>query len=350
MKLVCSLFLSVLIATPLVHADTLRFLNWEDYLSNEVEQLWQQQGHNIDTILFDNDQERDAILIRAKKSRIDVAVIDESIGKLFGEQGKLLELNETNIPTLAHIAPFWRKRCGKYSVPYLWGTMGIAYRSDVISNPPVSWKAILEPSNQLKNHISMMDDYTDMLAPALFMQGFSLNTESKYELKQAFSTLKKQAPDVLTYDYPITFLTNNVKADQLYMAQVYGGDQITMNEKSGVAGLWKYVVPKEGTILWVDCLAISSDSENKALALQFINFLNQPEIAAKNSEQLFNATPNHSAKALLPKDFRHNRAIFPDDEIMQRSQLYQELSNENIKLRLRITNSIVNIYESSEAR
>jgi spermidine/putrescine transport system substrate-binding protein len=332
------------------HAGTIRILNWEDYLGKDVQSLWFEQGHDIETVLFDNDQKRDAILINNKKSMIDVAVVDETIGQLFGEQGRLLELNTENVPSLSHMDPFWRKRCGKFAVPYLWGTMGIAYRTDKVVNTPQSWLDLLEPADYLKGHIGMMDDHTDMLAPVFFVKGISINTEQEVHLKQAFNMLKRQAPNILTYDYPISFISDRGDSDQLYMAQVYSGDQLTMNEKVGSEGLWEYAVPKEGSLLWIDCLSIPTNSSNQALALQFIDFLNKPKIAALNAEELYLATPNTAAKAYLSDDFKNDKAVFPDESIIHRSDLYQRLKPENIKLRLRITNAIVNIYESSKTR
>lgn len=337
-------------SVSVAQADTLRVLNWENYLSKNSQSQWLKKGHNIETVLFDNDQKRDAILINNRKSMIDVAVVDETIGQSFGHQGRLLELNTQNVPSLTLIDPFWRKRCGKYAVPYLWGTMGIAYRTDKIAVAPKSWLDLLQPVDSLKGHIGMMDDYTDMLAPALFVKNYSINTEDEAQLKQAFNVLKQQAPDILTYDYPISFLSNAVNADQLYMAQIYSGDHLTMNEKVESGGLWEYVVPKEGTLLWVDCLAIPSDSRNPTLALQFINFLNQPKVAAQNAEAIYLATPNIAAKAFLSDEFKNDKAVYPDEDVVRRSQLYKVLTPENIKLRLRITNAIVNIYESSKTR
>jgi spermidine/putrescine transport system substrate-binding protein len=350
MKLLLGIVFSIIAMVSPASADTLRLLNWEDYLSEDAQQLWQQRGHTIDTVLFDNDEKRDAILVNAQKNKIDVAVVDENIGKLFGSKGKLLEMNESNVPALANIDPFWRKRCGKFAVPYLWGTMGIAYRSDVIRQPPDSWSALLEPTEQLKGHISMMDDFTDMLAPALFMRGYSLNTANRSQLKQVFEMLKQQAPAVLTYDYPITFVDNSEHADQLYMAQVYGGDHLTLNDKAGVEGLWKYVVPKEGSVLWVDSMAISSSTNNKTLAYQFVNFISEAKVAAINAEKLYLATPNTKSFVFLSQEFKNDREVFPDEATLKRSQLYQVLTSETIQLRMRITNAVVNIYESSKAR
>ncbi|WP_261844482.1 polyamine ABC transporter substrate-binding protein [Aliamphritea ceti] len=344
---ITSVSLIMAITLP-AQADTLRLLNWDAYLGTNAISQWQEQGHRIESVLIDNDETRDAVLLNSVDNQIDLAVIDETVSNRFGKEGRLVKVDETNVPSLANVEPFWRERCGNYAVPYLWGTLGIAYRSDIISKAPTSWKDLLEPSEALKGHISMMNDHIDMLAPALFAQGFSLNSETESELKQAFSALRRQASHVLTYEYPITYLGNSPNSDQLHMGMVYGGDQFTMNKKAGKENLWKYAVPEEGTVLWVDCLAVTSTSKNQALALKFMDFINQPDIAAKNAEELFFATPNAAAKKLLPAKFRDNPEVFPANEIINRSQLYRELSNPTIKLRLRITNAVVNIYESGK--
>ncbi len=329
-------------------ADTLRLLNWDEYLSDHTLSQWQAKGHSIESVLIDNDETRDAVLLNSVENLIDLAVIDETISKRFGSEGRLVEINESNVPSLANVDPFWRERCGNYAVPYLWGTLGIAYRSDVVTKPPTSWYDLLQPENALKGHVGMMDDHIDMLAPALFANGHSLNSENETELKQAFALLKQQTAHVQTYEYPITYLGNSPDADQLHMAMVYGGDQHTMNLKAGKKGLWKYAVPQEGTVLWVDCMAVTTSSKNQALALEFIDFINRPAIAAQNAEDLYFATPNTAAKPLLSDAFRLNSEVFPPDEIIHRSQLYQELSRANVKLRLRITNAVINIYESGK--
>lgn len=342
-----SLAIFTLIASFQLNAESLKFLNWEAYLSEEVQQQWEKQSDSrIEIIHFDNDEKRDAILLNSKHHSIDIAVVDEVIAERFGKEGKLIPLTEENVPSLKHMGEFWRSRCGNYAVPYLWGTLGIVYRSDKVTTPPHSWNDLLNPKDQLKGHIGMMDDYTDMLAPALFLHQHELNTENPNALKQAFASLKAQIPHVLTYDYVITFLQNSPNADALHMALAYGGDQYTINEQQNSEGLWKYVIPAEGTVLWVDCLAITASSEHKQKALDFLNYLSTPAISAQNAEDLYYATPNEGAMGLLSDDFRNDSEIFPEHEVLRKSGLYEVLSNDNIRQRLRITNAIINIHES----
>ncbi|WP_317930492.1 spermidine/putrescine ABC transporter substrate-binding protein [Halioxenophilus sp. WMMB6] len=331
--------------------NTLKLLNWEDYIADSVLAKWEaQSGYKVEQVYFDNDEDRDAILLFSANHNIDLAVVDEVIGERFGEQELLVELDNNNLPGKANYHPFWSQRCGHYAVPYLWGTLGIAYRTDKVSQPPTSWLDILQPNTALQGHVGMMEDYTDLLAPAFFYLGKSINSEAQEDLVAAFELLKAQAPSVLTYEYAITYVGSNEQADELYMALVYGGDQFTLNEQAHADQHWRYVIPSEGTVLWVDCLAIPTTSQNQEIALQFINFLSQPEIAAENAEALYYATPNRAAEPLLDPEFFHNQEVFLPKAVQDRSQLYSPLSEENIERRLRITNAIMNIHETRNSR
>jgi len=343
------LIVIILLLTPLdVYAESLRILNWEDYLHPKVIEAWEHETNvQIEEVYFDSDEVRDEILNDASSGNIDIAVVDEAVSELFGEKGKIAKLDEANISNLRHIDPFWKKACGQYTVPYMWGTLGIGYRSDKVKQPPISWQALLEPDQAMQGHIGMLDDYRDMLAPALFVLGHSLNTDNENELKAAFEYLKQQAPAVLTYEYAIT-LANSQHEDfgQLHMALLYGGDQHVINEITGKPGLWKYAVPHEGTILWVDCMAAIQDSPRKEIAVQFIDFLNRPDIAALNAESLGFGTPNKSAVRHMSDAYRSDQAVFPSQDILDRSQQYTVLDKNNIVLRKRITGAIRQIHES----
>jgi spermidine/putrescine transport system substrate-binding protein len=130
------------------------------------------------------------------------------------------------------------------------------------------------------------------------------------------------------------------------MAMGYGGDQYILNDSVGEEGLWKYVVPKEGTVLWVDCLAVPSNSKNTKAALNFLNYLSEPQISAIHAEELYYATPNEAAMELVSEEYKNDTEIFPDKNILEQSDLYEEMTNSNIEKRLRITNAIKNIHES----
>ena len=340
----------LLLISPLSWStEPLRLLNWEDYLSPVLIETWEAGNVPLQEVYFDSDQDRDAIIVNSERHHIDVVVIDEIVAHRFGSNGKFLKLDETILPSLRHIDPFWRERCGEYAMPYLWGTLGIAYRNDKLGAPPSSWNDLLSPVEGVRGHIAVLNDYTDMLAPALFHLGYDLNTENRAHLKQAFELLKQQADSVLTYEYALTYAKHGDNLENLYMAAVYAGDQHTLNELDGERGRWEYVIPEDGTVLWVDCLAIIKESSKQEQSIALLNYLNTPKVAAKNAIYNRIATPNHAAVAYMDKAESEELGMQVLKKLQDRAQLYRELSNHNVVLRLKIINAIMNIHESKNA-
>jgi spermidine/putrescine transport system substrate-binding protein len=345
MKLLMSFLLSTL-ATAL-QAETLSILNWEEYLSDEVISLWEEQsGHKIHQVYFDNDEERDSILLNHKSRVLDLIVIDESAARVFGNKGLLTAVDayKTN-SNIEEVDSHLQTSCGKYGVPYLWGTFGIVYRTDKILTKPKSWNFILQPDKSLKQHIGFIDDYTDMLAPSLFVLEKSINTDNIDDLKQAFNALKNLLPSILTFEYSISFIDADKKRDDLYVALAYSGDQDALNSKAGKE-VWKYTTLEEGTITWVDCLAVVNDSPRKDIAYDFLNFLYTPKNSAENSESVYVASPLESARALQSEDFLADKSVYPYSKSMKNSQQYKLLTPQNILLRNRITSSLIKSHDS----
>ncbi len=330
------------------YGQSLTILNWEAYLSDAVIEQWEATtGASIQQIYFDNDETRNSLLTSYDQSTIDLVVIDQVTAPVFGRRGVLLPVSEyRDTPNLSHIAPMWQTQCGEYSTPYLWGTMGLVYRKDKLAQAPTSWNELLTPAPSLHGHIGLLEDYTDTLAPSLLVRGADINTSDETLLAEVFAEMRGLLPSVLTFDYPITFLGESPQADDLHLALAYSGDQLELNDLSGNDS-WEYVIPSEGTVLWVDCLAVLSTSKNQALAFNFLNFINTPSVAAANSEALSVATTNAAALPLQSETFRNDRLIYPDKATLDTSQNYDyEMDNANVRLRNRITSSLVNLHES----
>jgi len=332
--------------TALSCAETLTILNWEEYLSEQVIADWEKKtGHRIKQIYYDNDEERDAILA-SRTSAIDLAVTDEVSTPLFGKRGILLPITSyVNTANISSIDKEWQGRCGEHGVAYLWGTIGVAYRTDKLAVQPTSWDILFNPPADLSGHVGLIEDYIDLLAPALFLRQKSINTESQQELKAVFDMLKVALPHALTMDYGISFLEVSPQKDQLFITLAYSGDQYALNEKIG-AEVWEYTTLNEGTAAWVDCLAVLAGAKNRALAYDFINYLYTPEVAAVNSEDVAVAVPIEAARSYQSKAFLSDKSVYPPKEIMDKAQYYHVLSPDNVVLRNRITQSLVKIYES----
>jgi len=328
-------------ATP-GQAETLNLLIWESYIDQKILDRWtQNSGVAVHQIYYDSGDARDEVL-SDPNSNIDLVVVGENGADLFGKRGILEPLTEKNVPSLKDYKPEWTSRCAGYAMPYLWGTMGIAYRSDKISTAPTSWNDLMSPAPELKKHIAMYDDHNEAFIAPLVLLGKSINANDNETLKQAFELMKKQAPFVLTYDYVITSIQNPDIGKDIYMAIAYSGDQHVLNDKAGTPGVWRYAVPKEGTFSWLDCMAVTTASPRKQLALQLLDFIGSPESAAANAEALTMPTASEAALKLIPAETRSNTEIYPPAEILAKSQYQKELSVQSIQTRRRIISSMAN--------
>lgn len=328
-------------------AQTLTLLNWEEYLSEAVIQRWQDEtGVGIQQIYFDSGDKRDEILAKPDH-QIDIALTELISSDRFGQRGLLDPISDTPLPNLSNVSQRWRNSCGRYSMPYLWGTLGIAYRADRLAEAPQSWAELLQPTEREKPHIIMMEDHEDILAAPLLFQRRSINTSNNDELKAAFELLRAQASAVLTYEYAITSLGRRRYLDQADMALAYSGDQQVLNQTEGIEGEpWRYVVPQEGTLLWVDCLSIPASTPNKDLAYRFLNFISDPEIAALNATELGVATPNAAARALLPDAIRQDVTIYPPEDVLERSQTFETRPPQATQTRRRIISALINAHDA----
>lgn len=339
--------LGPILSCHIASAETLRIYNWEDYLSPTIIDEWEQQsGHKVQQLYYDNDEERDSVLVNSKEQSIDIVIADETATPIFGQKGVLVaKQTYEKTPNVWNVDEAWQPICGDHGVPYLWGTLGLAYRTDKFTKAPTSWTTILSPSKELTSHVGYLDDFIDTLSPALFVMGEDVNTENPNLLKKAFETTKAALPNILTFTYAISAMDDAKLRDQLFIAIAYSGDQYALNDKAGQE-IWGYTTLEEGTVKWLDCLAVMADSPRKQIAYDFINFLYRPDIAARNSEEVYVASPMKQARAMQSKEFLEDETVYPPKNRLATSQSYRRLSPEAVVLRNRITSSLIKIHES----
>ena len=334
-------FLNVFFLVSTVRAEqastdavVLNLLNWDEYIADSVlEKFKAKTGISVNVVHYESDASRDEILTSPAAKSFDLVVIDNYSTSLFSPSGQLVDLSQKSIPNRRHLASRWQHSCGNYGLPYFWGTLGIAYHEDKIKPAPSSWSDLLQPKAEYRGHIGMLLDAIDTLVPALKVSGYSMNSVSEQELKTAFNLLQQQQPYVLTYQHGVSFLKSEM-ADQLHMALVFGGDQYAMNDDEDSP--WQYIIPEEGTALWVDCLVVLSSSTQQAQAIEFLDYINLPEIAALNAEEVGSASTNSAAIKLLPNDTRMDSVLYPDETTLQASEEYQALPAASLRIREKI--------------
>jgi spermidine/putrescine transport system substrate-binding protein len=345
MKFLLGLVLLVAAMLPVeLKAETLNLLIWEKYIAPKILERWTSEtGIAVKQIYFDDGDERDRLLADPD-SDIDLAILNENVTSLYSRNGKLMEVSDQTVPSAKNSVPRWRERCAGYALPYFWGTLGIVYRADKITTPPTSWNDLLKPQKDLSGHVAMQTGYDDLLTPALILSGSRVSSQDTAELKRAFEILAAQAPFVKTYDYVITSAQNVTYGKDLYMALAYSGDQFVLSDTTSFP--WKYVLPKEGSVLWVDCLGVNANSKRRASAMRFLNFINEPDVAAENAIHLSLPTTNAAAIPLLPEKMRNNQEIFPSEDVVRTSQFYAEYPASVVQLRKRIVSAVTSIHDA----
>lgn len=345
-KTVCKIFALFVLIQPVqaaTEATQLMLLNWPDYIDPLIiDEFEQRTGIVVKQTYFESDAARDEILIETGARGFDIALIDGTSIRILAKRGWLEPINESEIPNLKYINPRWRsahEQAKLYAVPYFWGTVGIAYRKDLVSLPVSSWMDLLKPSLELQGKIAMFSDTRELIGIALKSLGYSINSTNIKELKEAEALLHAQAPAVKTYKYVSRDEHSALVTGQIAMSMMYNSYASMVQKHHPEID---FVIPKEGSNVWVDYLSILSASTNKVAAKQFLNFLNEPEIAARLAEFVYSATPNLAAEALLPADFKNNRVIYPSEDMLKKLETNQRLPAKHQKLRAAIFSRIVN--------
>ncbi|MGD8644431.1 MAG: spermidine/putrescine ABC transporter substrate-binding protein, partial [Chromatiales bacterium] len=190
------------------------------------------------------------------------------------------------------------------------------------------------PQPALHGKIVMIEDPRELVGMALKALGHSINSENLTELAEAERLLQEQRPLVKSYSYVSLTERSALVTGEAAAAMVYNGDALMLQQYEPNI---RFVVPPEGTGMWVDYLAVLSSSPRKALAARFIDFMNRPEIAARNAEYLYYATPNRAAERLLPSEFLADDRIYPNAETLRRSEPFvTKLAPRAVKARQKI--------------
>ncbi|MBB2204956.1 polyamine ABC transporter substrate-binding protein [Gluconacetobacter takamatsuzukensis] len=325
-------------------ANALNVLVWEWGISPDVVRAWTAMtGVEINQIVFDNGDRRD-LLIANPNAPIDLAVIDSAHVQAFGDRGLLLDQSGLPLPETSRAEARWRGMCGRYGVPYSWGNTGIVYRADRLAEAPQSWGDLLKPAPALVGHIAMTDDQEELLAAALNFMGRPMNSGDPGDLRRAFELLRAQVPAVLTYGLPTTAQQKRGVGGQILIGLGGTGDEKTLNMAGAGKENWRFVTPREGAMVWVDCLVVPKRTRNPGLAERFVAFLAQPDNGATNAVFLRQPPPNPHAAALLPATMRDDPQIYPPPgyPIIYRGPF----PTESLPLRRRILSALLALHDA----
>lgn len=202
----------------------------------------------------------------------------------------------------------------KYTVPYFWGTLGILYDTTKVKGKVDSWDVLF--SGDYSGQIIMQNSVRDTFMITEKYLGYSLNTTDRDEIQKAYETLLKQKPDVQAY--LVDEARDEVVTGNAAMAVVYSGEAYLGHKYNPDL---EYVVPKEGSNVWLDSWCITKNCQNIEAAQQFLDFLCRDDVALKNFEFIFYSTPNETVKDNLPEEDRNDKSMFPDDSVTENCEV-----------------------------
>jgi len=317
-------------------------LNWSEYMDPGILADFQHaSGVRVKEVYFENDGQRDELIQETGGRGFDLAVVNGAMLETYVRNGWIAPLEPALIPNLRYLNPRWTTAFAEaeaHAVPLFWGTLGIVYRSDLVKTPIQSWMDILRPSEELRGKIVMMNDARDLFTAALKALGYSANSADPEELAAAGSLLEAQKPFVKAYYVVALSEQSSLVTGDTVAAMTYNGDALVLAEHHEAL---RYLVPREGSELWVDYLVILAESERKPLAHRFLDFLNEPRRAAQLAEFLHYPSPNLAAEKLLPEEHRNDPLIYPPPEILRKLEPYRPLPPRAVKDRNEVFSRVV---------
>ena len=301
--------------------ETLNVYNWGDYIDTTIIEDFEKEYNiklNYDTFATNEDL---YVKIKQGGSSYDVLFPSDYMIERMINEDMLVKLNKDNIPNLEKVDNKFIDLDfdpnNEYSVPYMWGTVGILYNKNVVKEKVDSWDILW--NEKYANQIVMLYSQRDAIAVALKKLGYSMNTRNEKELEEAKEELIKQKP--LVYAYLGDEIKDIMVSEDAALGIVWSGDAVVMIDENPNL---EYVIPKEGTNLWFDNMVIPKSSKNKEAAEKFINFLARPDIAARNAEYIGYSSPIPEAVNLLPEEIQNSKVAYPSDQEIENTEIFKD--------------------------
>mgnify|MGYP001260633357 CR=1 FL=1 len=312
--------------------------NWGEYIDESViSQFEEETGIKVIYDMFETNEEMYPIIEAGAISYDAVCPSDYMIQKMV-QNDLLAELNFDNIPNIKEIDPLYLQMAStafdpenKYAVPYTWGDLGILYNDKRLEelgiDPPTKWSDLWD--ERLSGELLMQDSIRSAFMTGLKKNGYSLNSTNPDEINKAKQDLIDQKP--LVQAYVVDQVRDKMIGGEAAVGIIYSGEMLFIQEEAARQNLdyqLEYVIPEEGTNIWIDAWVIPKNAKNKENAEKWIDFMCRPEIAKANFEYITYPTPNKGAFELLDEDMQNNKAVFPDIDSLKDSEVYQYLGDD----------------------
>ncbi len=299
--------------------------NWGEYIDEEVLDLFEQEYPQY-TVVYDTFATNEEMYQKVASGAVNYDVLipsDYMIERMIKEDF-LVEIDTASMENYSKIKPSLLGTAfdpeEKYSVPYMWGTLGIIYNTKLVDEEVDSWSIFWD--KKYEGQILMLESVRDTLGVTLKMLGYSLNTTSEKEVNEARDKLIEGKS--LYADWGVDTIKDPIKNGHYALAITWSGDAMEiMSENPDIA----YVVPKEGSNYWIDSMVIPKTSKNIEGAKLFIDFMCRTDIALMNAEAIGYSTPQMEVLELLGEDYINDEVYNPPEEVVNNCEVFVDLGD-----------------------
>lgn len=303
--------------------------NWGEYIDEELlDKFTEETGIKVNYDTY-SDNESLYSMLSSGSANYDVVIPSDYMISRMIDEDMLEELNFDNIPNFQYIDDAYKgleyDPEDRYSVAYTWGTVGIIYNTTMLDYVPDSWSVLWDEN--LSGQILMFNNSRDAIGIALKYLGYSQNTTDPEQITEAVDLLIQQKP--LVQAYVMDQIFDKLEGGEAAVGPYYAGDAITMIEENPDLA---FVVPKEGTNLFVDAMCIPKGAQNKENAEAFINFMCDPENMAANIEYIAYSSPSSAARELLSDELKNSEICYPDEALLENTDTFINLPQDILDL------------------
>lgn len=287
--------------------------NWGEYIDPETIRMFEEESGI--KVIYDEFETNESMYPKVESGAVayDIACPSDYMISRMIQNGMLSEINYDHIPNAKKNigAQYYEQARGfdpenKYAIPYCWGTVGILYNQTMVEEPITRWAQLWE--EKYADNILMQDSVRDAFMVAEKLNGHSMNTLDPGELEAAKNLLIEQKP--LVQAYVVDQVRDKMIGGEAAIGVIYSGEAIyTQKENPDLV----YVIPEEGTNVWIDSWVILKNAPNKENAEKFIDFMCREDIALMNFDYITYSTPNVAARELIEdEDIKNSEIAFPD--------------------------------------
>ena len=307
---------------------TLKVYNWGEYIAPDVlENFTKETGIKVEYDTFNDNESMYTKVRNSGSDSYDIVVPSDYMVKKMIADDMLAKINYDNIPNIENLDPTFAALSydpdGEYSVPYLWGTVGILYNITKAEKELTSMRDLFDPA--FSRQICMLDSMRDSIGMTLKMLGYSMNDTNVIHINEARDALIEQKQHVLAYG--TDEIPPKIATGAASMALVFSGEGIRYAEEDPEN--LRFVIPSEGSNFAVDAFVILKTTKHQKEAEMFIDYMLDPEVAKANTEETGYSTTNAAAKELLDDDMKNDESRYPSPEVMARCEIFETIPSEN---------------------